>query len=111
MKGRIDNLNILGHLLNIFRVDDLGFNSLNICVVNLFADGVIQSGLYRVRLRHSLNIMIIGHFIDLGNNLLIFRVSDLGAILPVNFVAVVFRRIMAGSDDDACHTAKLTHRK
>ena len=59
---------------------------------------------------HRLNGRIICYFLHLCHNSGIMRWRDLCAILPVYFVSIVFRRIMACRDVDARCTPKLAHR-
>ena len=81
-------------------MDDLLFQLHHIGIVDLFADHLIQTRRNGVFLAHGLHLMVIGHVLDLLNDLPIPGRRHLGTVLPVRFVSVVFRRVMACRDHD-----------
>ena len=92
-------------------MDGERFQCLDIFIVDLWSDHLIQSGFLSRFPAHCLHAGIICHRIDLSDNLLILRVCDLGAVLPVYFVSVILRRIMAGSHHDSGCASQLPERK
>ena len=60
---------------------------------------------------HHLNGGKIRHRINFCDNFLILRSSDLRTVLPVYFISIVFRRIVACSYHNTCNTAKLSQCK
>ena len=111
VERRINDRDLILHLVNRLLVHNLGFHVGNIFVVNLLADHLVlarSQGGSLVRSLHRGQILDRKHFL---RHALIVGRRKLGAVLPVYLVAVVLRRIVAGGDIDAGHAAQLTHRK
>ena len=94
VKRRIYDLQI-SRLLNLLRIHDKLVKLSYICVIDLLTDHIQQSCIYCSVLVHSLNHGEIFYIVDLCNDLLILRRYDLGSIIPVNLISVVFLWIVA----------------
>ena len=82
-------------------MDDLFLQFRNIAVVHFLADHFIEPGFLCFFPVHRLYRIIICHGLYLIHDALVVRRSNLGAVFPVHFVAIVFRRVMAGRNVDA----------
>ena len=111
MKRGIYDADLILHLINGLLVYNLSFYLSNVLVVDLFPDDLILAcrngrslicGLYAGQILNGKNLLCYA---------LVVRRCKLCAVLPVYLVAVVLRRIMAGSDVDACHAAQLADSK
>ncbi len=111
MKRCIDDLYIISHLPDHFRMNDLLFQLFHISVVDLFANHLIQAFIHGFLLIHGLHIIVIryrAHFLD---DLPVLWSRHLGAILPVRLIAVILRRIMTCCHYNTGNAAKLPDRE
>ena len=95
MQRCVDDAEILSHLLYDIRMDYQLFKRFNIRIIDIFSYHMVKPLLLRFLSAHRLYIVEISYIIDLINNQLIFRVSNLCTVLPVNFVAIVLRWVVA----------------
>ena len=86
-------------------MDYLLFQLFHVSHIDLFTDKLIQPRCHRVFPRHGLYRMEIRHIVYFSDDLLILRSRYLRAVLPVNLIAVVLRRIMARRHNNAGNTA------
>ena len=96
--------------------DDIGMNDLllqlrHISIVDFSADSPIQAGKHSFFLVHGLHTMVIFDGLNLPDNLLVPGSRNLCTILPVHFITVIFRRIVACSDHDTCRTSQHSQSK
>ena len=110
MNRRIDDLQLLARGFHQLRLDGQRLDLRNIVVVHfLVADNLEQSLRLRLGFVH-LDGILIAVGADAGKHLIGVLRRHLRAVLPVYFVSIVFRRIMACRDVDARCTPKLAHR-
>ena len=94
-----------------FRVDAQRLHFGDIAIVQRIADVVIKVPDSRLILRHRLHLTEGIHLRHLRQDVPVMRRRDLGPVLPVNLVAVVFFRVVAGGDHDSRDTVKRSDRK
>ena len=94
------DLNIISHLFDHFRMDDLFFQFFHVSVVDLFSDHLIQAFIHGLLLIHGLYIIIVRHRAHFFDDIFIFGCRHLGTVLPVRLIAVVLRRVMACRHND-----------
>ena len=111
VQRRVDDGKILCHLPDNLRVDRLFLQLLHVGIVNLLTDLPKQPRRLRLPGRHGLYHVKGRDLRHLGENVLIVRRRDLGAILPVYLVAIVLPGIVAGCDHDAGDTSQRAHRE
>ena len=111
VKRRINNLNVLSHLLYDFRMDGKGTQCRKVFLVQLLPDNIVQSCRHGSILIHCLYHGKVCYFLDLCHNAGIMRRRHLRAVLPVYLVSVVFPWVMACRNDNSCNTAKLPYCK
>ena len=85
---------LVSHLVDNVLVDDLLLELNHVLVVDLFAKRNIEAGSDGIFLGHCLNIVIISDGYYFVDDSCVVRRCNLCAVLPVNLVAVVFRRIV-----------------
>ena len=111
MKRGVNDFQFVSLLFDGFRTKHQFFQGFHVFVVDLASDDFIEACGFGVFLTHGLQCAVIGdrlHFID---DLHIFGSGDLGAVLPVNLVTVVLRRVVAGCHHNACGAVELTNGK
>ena len=81
--------------------------ALGVGIVNIFPDHLIETFFLRLFFVYRVNLGIIGHSLYLSHDAGVVRRCDLRAVLPVNLVAVVLRRVVAGGDVDTGDAVKL----
>ena len=111
VERRVDDADVVRHLLNHLGMDDLLLQLHHVGVVDRGTDHLIQPFLHGLFLRHGLHGMIIRHRLHLGDDLLILGGGHLRAVLPVYLIAVVLRRIVAGRHNDSGDAAQGTQRE
>ena len=110
MQRRVDDLELLACGLHQLRLDGERLDVGDVVVVDLLlADDLQQARLTRSRLVH-LHRVLIAVFADQGEHLVGVLRRHLRAVLPVDLVAVVLRRVVAGGDDDARDGMQMAHR-
>ena len=82
----------------------------DICIIHFLADHLIEAFLLCLFHRDHPGILD-GQLPDLQHDPDIIRRRDLCAVLPVNLVAVILRRIVAGGNVDTRDTSQMTYRK
>ena len=105
-KGRIHDLDIVCHFSNYIGMNNLLLKLRHILVVNFLSDDLIQPLLQGLSLGHSLYGVVILDTLHLFDDLPVLGSGNLGAVLPVYLIAIVFRRIVAGRYHDARGTAQ-----
>ena len=111
VKWCINYSEIIGNSLYSPVIKAYTTHSRNIFVIHLITDYMKKIIYTRFHLRHKLYIRQTLNLFDLFNNLCIMRRRHLSAVLPVNLIAVVLRRVMAGRDHDAGNSPCLPYRK
>ncbi len=104
------NADILLGCINGILMDHLAFQLCDIRIIDIAADVLVQTGRLCRSLVHGFHLVIIRHRAHLCHNAGVVGRGDLCAVLPVYLVTVVFRRVVAGGDVDACDAVQLTHR-
>ena len=92
-------------------MNDLLLQLSHVLVIDLFTDHLIEACFFRIFSAHGLHGMIILDGLYFGDDVLIDRSGYLCAVLPVYFVAVVLRRVVACSHYDTCGTSQRTKGK
>ena len=92
-------------------MEDLLFQFRNEEVIHLAANDLIKTRSNRLLFPHGLYHLEIRYRSDLANDLLISGRRDLGAVLPIHFISIVLRRIMARRYHYACRTTECSQRK
>ena len=87
----------------------LALQLLDIGIVDRLSDHFVQSGFFRILSGHGLQCAVIGDCFYLSHNTGVMRRSDLRAVLPVYFVAIIFRRIVACGNVDSRNAAQLSY--
>ena len=87
-------------------MDNLFFQFYHVGIVNLPADGLIQSCSLRLRFVHGFHGVVVLDGLYFTDDLLILGRGNLRAVLPVYFVAVVLRGIVAGCNHDSRRAAQ-----
>ena len=98
MERCIDNADIIRHLPDDLRMDDLLLEGFHVSVIDFSAEIDKKSLLRRFLLRHGLHLIVAGDRIDIRDDACVMRRCHLSAVLPVYLVAIVFRRIVACRD-------------
>ena len=109
MEGRINDLDIIRHLLDDLRVNDLLLDLLHIGVVDLLADNIVKAGLLSLFFIHCLSIAVFFNSWYFIYDICISRRCYLCAILPIYLVAVILRRIVTCSNNNTCCTMELSY--
>ena len=107
VKRSVHDLEILAHSLNAVPVDDLLLELLHIFVIDRCADHFIESLCHGILLVHGLYCGIICHSLHLIHDPFVVRRGNLGSVLPVYFIAIVLRWVVARCHIDTCHTSEL----
>ena len=81
----------------------------DVSIVNLFTDNSVETCSYGSLLVHGLSLFDLKSLNAVHDSCIVWR-SDLCAVLPVNLVSVVFRRIVACCDIYTCCTSKIPDR-
>ena len=106
MEGRIYDPDIISHFLYDLGMDYELLELCDILIVYLASYHIVQPfgfGLFQI---HGFSFRDL-YLIYLIYDLLIPRNRYLRPVFPVNLVSVVFRRVMACSDDDSRYAVKL----
>ena len=111
MKGRVDDLKLLPHCVYAVLTLYLLLHLRVIAVVDLLPYPRKKSLLDRVIHSHSLHRREVRDRSHLSQDARIVRRGNLRPILPVDLVAVVLRRVVAGRNVDAGRAAKMAHRE
>ena len=111
VKRCVNDLQIPALCLDRIHMDDLFLKLCHVSIIDSLSDHFEKSCLYCVFLVHGLYGIPVGDCLYLAHDTGIMRWCDLRAVLPVNLVSVVFRRIVAGCYVDTCHTAQMTYCK
>ena len=111
VERRVDNLDILRHLLDDIRMNDLLLERLHVRVIDFLPEILKKTSLDSFLLGNRLHIVIIRHRVDLGDDSVVVRRRHLSAVLPVCLVAVILGRIMARRDLYTGLAAKVTDRE
>ena len=111
VERRVNDPDIVSHLLNHFRMDDLLFQFFHVSVVDLFSDHLIQSFIHGFLLIHGFHVIVIRHRTDFFDDFAVSGRSHLCTVLPVCLIAVILRRIMACRHYDTGNAAKFSDRK
>ena len=85
-------------------MDHLALQRLDIRIIDVFSDHLIEPLLFCLFFLHGIHLCIVCHSLYLSHDAGVMRRCDLCAVLPVNLVAVVLRRVVAGGDVDAGDT-------
>ena len=101
VERRVDDPDVVRHLPDHLRMDDLLLDRGHIGVVHLAAEINQQTGLLRLFLRHGLHRVKIFDSQHIRDDAGVMRRRDLCAVLPVYLVAVVLRRVVRSGDLDA----------
>ena len=111
MKWCVHDLQILSFCLNSIHMNNLFLQFCHVCIVHFFADHLEKACFFGFSLVHSLNSIPIGNCLNFSHDSAVMWRCDLCTILPVYFVSIVFRRIMACSYHNTRNTAKLSQCK
>ena len=110
MNRRVDNLEFLARGLHQFGLDGERLDLRDVIVIDfLVADDLQQTLRLRLGFIH-LHRVFIAVGADAREHLIrVFR-RHLRAVLPVNLIAVILRRVVAGGDDNARDGMQMAHR-
>ena len=111
VKRCIHDRDLILHAVNRALIDYLCLDLCNIFVVDRCTDDLVESFCLCLLCSHRLNGGKIGDRHNFLSHALVMRRCKLCAVLPVNLVAVVLRRVVAGGDVDAGDAAKLADGK
>ena len=111
VERRIDNADVLCHLLNGTMFEYKRLDGGHVCVIDLFADDLEHARPLRLFLRHGAHTVVILDRIHTVNDAFIVGRHDLSAVAPVYLVTVVLRRVVARRDDNARRCMKKAHGK
>ena len=111
VKRCVNDCNLVLHLVNGLLVHNLGLYLGNVLIVDFFANDFVFACCQCRGLVRGLNRGQILYGQHLVGNALVMGRGELGAVLPVYLVAVVFRRVMACRDINSCNAPQLTHCK
>ncbi|OPZ69363.1 MAG: hypothetical protein BWY81_00463 [Firmicutes bacterium ADurb.Bin467] len=100
VQRRIDDLELLAHRARERRVHEQPLDGLDVPVVDVLADGDEKPGRARRLFVHRLRVEVADVFELLGDPVRALG-RELAAVLPVDLVAVVLGRVVAGGDHDA----------
>ena len=89
-------------------IQDQGLDGCHILVVNLLANGMIQTGGHGVVMAHGFHSGVIGDGVHLVQDLFVQGSGHLGAVVPIDLVAVVGRGVVGGGNHDAGGAAQGT---
>ena len=101
----VDHLEGVGHLRHGFPVIDHGHDILHEGAVRLLAHELDEAGLHRLVKVHALDAGEDVDLLQLGGNGVGVLGRQLGAVRPVDLVAVILLGVVAGGDIDARLTA------
>ena len=91
------------------RMNILFFKLCDILIINFFADNFDKSFGNCLLIWHCFHLLKIFNQRNLCQNIFVMRRCNLCSILPINFVAVVFSRIVACSYNNSGYAAKLSN--
>ena len=109
VKRCIHDRDLILHAVNRALIDYLCLDLCNIFVLDRCTDDLVESFCLCLLCSHRLNGGKIGDRHNFLSHALVMRRCKLCAVLPVNLVAVVLRRVVAGGDVDTGDTAQLAH--
>ena len=110
VQRRVDDLELLARGLHQLRLDGERLDVGDVVVVDLLlADDLQKARLARRGLIH-LHRVLIAVLADERQHLIGVLRRHLRAVLPVDLVAIVLRRVVAGGDDDAGDGVQVAHR-
>ena len=105
MERRVNDFHLVGLIFDNFGMNDLLFDGTHVDRIKVTADAHVEASFFRILFGHRLHRIVIGDGAYGCHDTRIMRRRDLCAVCPVGFVAVVFRRVVAGGDHDACHAS------
>ena len=111
MKRGIHNLQVFGFFTKDFRMKHKALQGFYVFIIHFRPDNLVQPcfpGLFQT---HGFYSAVVGYLVHFLDNLLVPGAGNLGPILPVHFVTIIFRRIMTGCHYDSCGTAQLSQGK
>jgi len=108
MKRSIDNYHILS-LFNFLRSDRLSLYIFYKAVIYFLSDYIEKACLFSFPFSHSLNIRKVSNSVYFTDYSLILRRNHLCSIGPIYLIPVVFRRVVAGSNDYSGSTAQSSY--
>ena len=111
VKRRIDDGNILRHLLDDFRMNGQITKLSEVLFIHFIGNALIKTFLHRFFLIHGFNHVKRSHLGNLIHNIGIMRRCNLCTVLPIYFISVIFSWIMARSNYNTRNTSKFPDRK
>ena len=100
VKRSIDDLQVLCLLPNDLRMNAERLDSSDIRIIDLLPDILKEPLLSGLLFGHGLYRIGAAHQIYLIHDVFVVRRGDLGSVLPVDLVPVIFPRVMAGRNDN-----------
>ncbi len=104
----VNDLDRIGHSLNYLGMNDLLLEFDHILVIDFFSDHIVELVRYGFFLAHCFNFVVIGNSCNFTDNIRISGGCDLSTVFPINFVSVIFRRIMTCGYDYSGSTSEST---
>ena len=111
MKWCVHDLQILSFCLDSIHMNNLFLQFCHVCIVHFFADHLEKACFFSFSLVHSLNSIPIGNCLNFSHDSAVMWRCDLCTVLPVYFVSIVFRWVMACSYIDTGNTSQMTYRE
>ena len=108
VQRRVNDLELVAHLADQFRRNGQLFDAGDVCVVHILADHCQEALVQRFLLVHRDGLAVFG-LMDQLEDFVGALGRHLAAVLPVDLIAVILARVVAGRDDDARDRLEMAH--